>query len=127
VKTKVSLLKVVILLEVKRYVWHSTCKLETFALQSYYRRCRRSHLQIAKHSHPARKGVSCGIPDFHSKSGLYAALKEKNEYDLHESPQQTWVTLFVTRSRSVGGFDIRFIQYLLPEEPNRERLGGIHT
>lgn len=31
--------------------------------------------------------VSCGIPDFRSKDGLYAALKERGEYDL-DDPQQ---------------------------------------
>lgn len=31
--------------------------------------------------------VSCGIPDFRSENGLYATLKEKNEYDL-DDPQQ---------------------------------------
>ncbi|TFK52026.1 SIR2-domain-containing protein [Heliocybe sulcata] len=31
--------------------------------------------------------VSCGIPDFRSRNGLYAQLKEKNEYNL-DDPQQ---------------------------------------
>ncbi|KZT21202.1 SIR2-domain-containing protein [Neolentinus lepideus HHB14362 ss-1] len=31
--------------------------------------------------------VSCGIPDFRSRNGLYAQLKEKNEYEL-DDPQQ---------------------------------------
>ncbi|KAH9074869.1 SIR2-domain-containing protein [Lactarius deliciosus] len=31
--------------------------------------------------------VSCGIPDFRSRNGLYATLKEKEEYDL-DDPQQ---------------------------------------
>ena len=46
----------------------------------------------------ARKGVSCGIPDFRSENGLYAALKEKNEYDL-DDPQQMWVALLAMRLR----------------------------
>lgn len=36
--------------------------------------------------HPG-EGVSCGIPDFRSRNGLYATLKEKGEYDL-DDPQQ---------------------------------------
>lgn len=36
-------------------------------------------------------GVSCGIPDFRSKNGLYAQLQEKGEYDL-DDPQQMYVT-----------------------------------
>jgi len=31
--------------------------------------------------------VSCGIPDFRSRNGLYATLKEKGEHDL-DDPQQ---------------------------------------
>ncbi|KAN0128779.1 DHS-like NAD/FAD-binding domain containing protein [Lactarius tabidus] len=31
--------------------------------------------------------VSCGIPDFRSRNGLYATLKEKGEYDM-DDPQQ---------------------------------------
>ena len=51
-----------------------------------------------------RQGVSCGIPDFRSENGLYASLKEKNEYDL-DDPQQMWVPLLVVCSfphRAVG-------------------------
>jgi NAD-dependent SIR2 family protein deacetylase len=36
-------------------------------------------------------GVSCGIPDFRSRNGLYAMLKEKGEYDL-DDPQQMSVS-----------------------------------
>ena len=32
-------------------------------------------------------GVSCGIPDFRSKHGLYASLQDSGEYDL-DDPQQ---------------------------------------
>ena len=32
-------------------------------------------------------GVSCGIPDFRSRDGLYASLKERGEYEL-DDPQQ---------------------------------------
>ena len=32
-------------------------------------------------------GVSCGIPDFRSRNGLYASLQENGEYDL-DDPQQ---------------------------------------
>jgi NAD+-dependent protein deacetylase SIR2 len=32
-------------------------------------------------------GVSCGIPDFRSRDGLYATLKDRAEYDL-DDPQQ---------------------------------------
>lgn len=32
-------------------------------------------------------GVSCGIPDFRSRDGLYASLKDHGEYDL-DDPQQ---------------------------------------
>jgi NAD-dependent SIR2 family protein deacetylase len=35
-------------------------------------------------------GVSCGIPDFRSRDGLYASLKDKEEYDL-DDPQQMYV------------------------------------
>lgn len=37
--------------------------------------------------HNMTLGVSCGIPDFRSKDGLYAGLKERTEYDL-DDPQQ---------------------------------------
>ena len=43
------------------------------------------------------QGVSCGIPDFRSENGLYASLKEKNEYDL-DDPQQMWVAFLVLYS-----------------------------
>ncbi|EDR05569.1 class I sirtuins SIR2 family protein [Laccaria bicolor S238N-H82] len=33
------------------------------------------------------QGVSCGIPDFRSRNGLYVSLKDKGEYDL-DDPQQ---------------------------------------
>ncbi|KAI0294328.1 DHS-like NAD/FAD-binding domain-containing protein [Multifurca ochricompacta] len=33
--------------------------------------------------------VSCGIPDFRSRNGLYASLKEKGEYDL-DDPSKCW-------------------------------------
>ena len=33
------------------------------------------------------KGVSCGIPDFRSRDGLYASLKNRGDYDL-DDPQQ---------------------------------------
>ena len=39
---------------------------------------------------PCTKGVSCGIPDFRSRTGLYAMLQEKGEYDL-DDPQQMYV------------------------------------
>jgi NAD-dependent histone deacetylase SIR2 len=32
-------------------------------------------------------GVSCGIPDFRSRDGLYASLKDGDEYEL-DDPQQ---------------------------------------
>ena len=32
-------------------------------------------------------GVSCGIPDFRSRDGLYASLKEKGDFEL-DDPQQ---------------------------------------
>ena len=32
-------------------------------------------------------GVSCGIPDFRSKDGIYASLKANGAYDL-DDPQQ---------------------------------------
>lgn len=35
-------------------------------------------------------GVSCGIPDFRSRDGLYASLKDRGEYDL-DDPQQMYV------------------------------------
>jgi NAD-dependent SIR2 family protein deacetylase len=34
-------------------------------------------------------GVSCGIPDFRSRDGLYASLKDRGEYDL-DDPQQMY-------------------------------------
>lgn len=36
-------------------------------------------------------GVSCGIPDFRSRDGLYASLKNQGEYDL-DDPQQMYET-----------------------------------
>ena len=35
-------------------------------------------------------GVSCGIPDFRSRNGLYASLQESGEYDLSD-PQEMYV------------------------------------
>lgn len=32
-------------------------------------------------------GVSCGIPDFRSRDGLYASIKARGEYEL-DDPQQ---------------------------------------
>ena len=32
-------------------------------------------------------GVSCGIPDFRSRNGIYALLQQRPEYDL-DDPQQ---------------------------------------
>ena len=37
-------------------------------------------------------GVSCGIPDFRSRDGLYASLKNQGEYDL-DDPQQMYETI----------------------------------
>lgn len=37
-------------------------------------------------------GVSCGIPDFRSRDGLYASLKKRSEYEL-DDPQQMYVGL----------------------------------
>lgn len=34
-------------------------------------------------------GVSCGIPDFRSRGGLYASLKARGDYDL-DDPQQMY-------------------------------------
>lgn len=36
-----------------------------------------------------KQGVSCGIPDFRSRDGLYASLKDRGEYDL-DDPQQMY-------------------------------------
>ncbi|KAI0272734.1 DHS-like NAD/FAD-binding domain-containing protein [Gloeopeniophorella convolvens] len=38
--------------------------------------------------------VSCGIPDFRSRNGLYATLKEKGEYDLDDPQQMFDITYF---------------------------------
>ncbi|KAL6304547.1 SIR2-domain-containing protein [Sparassis latifolia] len=38
--------------------------------------------------------VSCGIPDFRSRNGLYAALQEKGEYDLDDPQQMFDITYF---------------------------------
>ncbi|KAJ2930536.1 hypothetical protein H1R20_g6553, partial [Candolleomyces eurysporus] len=38
--------------------------------------------------------VSCGIPDFRSRDGLYAKLKEKGEYDLDDPQQMFDITYF---------------------------------
>lgn len=46
----------------------------------------RSAIQVSPELRTCQ-GVSCGIPDFRSENGLYAALKEKDEYDL-DDPQQ---------------------------------------
>lgn len=37
-------------------------------------------------------GVSCGIPDFRSRNGLYAMLQEKGQYDLSD-PQEMSVRI----------------------------------
>ena len=41
------------------------------------------------HLRPFFIGVSCGIPDFRSRDGLYASLKNQGEYDL-DDPQQMY-------------------------------------
>ncbi|KAF8489889.1 DHS-like NAD/FAD-binding domain-containing protein [Russula emetica] len=44
--------------------------------------------------------VSCGIPDFRSRDGLYATLKEKGEYDL-DDPQQMFDIEYFRENPSV--------------------------
>ncbi|KAH9066902.1 SIR2-domain-containing protein [Lactarius vividus] len=44
--------------------------------------------------------VSCGIPDFRSRNGLYATLKEKGEYDL-DDPQQMFDISYFKENPSV--------------------------
>ncbi|KAI9440774.1 SIR2-domain-containing protein [Lactarius indigo] len=44
--------------------------------------------------------VSCGIPDFRSRNGLYATLKEKEEYDL-DDPQQMFDISYFKENPSV--------------------------
>lgn len=50
---------------------------------------------------PAMTGVSCGIPDFRSRNGLYASLQESGEYDL-DDPQQMYVILCINRTSSAN-------------------------
>ncbi|RDB15806.1 NAD-dependent protein deacetylase hst1 [Hypsizygus marmoreus] len=38
--------------------------------------------------------VSCGIPDFRSRDGLYASLKDRGEYDLDDPQQMFDITYF---------------------------------
>lgn len=47
---------------------------------------------VVSRTNTRHSGVSCGIPDFRSRNGLYASLKEKGEYDL-DDPQQMYVNL----------------------------------
>jgi NAD-dependent SIR2 family protein deacetylase len=44
--------------------------------------------------------VSCGIPDFRSRDGLYATLKERGEYDL-DDPQQMFDIEYFKENPSV--------------------------
>lgn len=41
-------------------------------------------------------GVSCGIPDFRSRDGLYASLKDRGDYEL-DDPQQMSFSLSLYR------------------------------
>jgi NAD-dependent SIR2 family protein deacetylase len=48
---------------------------------------------IPRSFRPNFTGVSCGIPDFRSRDGLYASLKNKGEYAL-DDPQQMYEIVF---------------------------------
>ena len=59
-------------------------------------------------------GVSCGIPDFRSRDGLYASLKNQGEYDL-DDPQQMYETFRSKPNKPVliaddRRFDIRYFK-----------------
>jgi len=57
-------------------------------------------------------GVSCGIPDFRSRDGLYAKLKERGEYDL-DDPQQMSVFCSICNRRGLtvpDRFDINYFR-----------------
>ena len=65
-------------------------------------------------------GVSCGIPDFRSSTGLYANLKERGEYDL-DDPQEMWGVSHMRRclpDNVVLRFDIHYFR----ENPAGESL-----
>ncbi|KAG5638568.1 hypothetical protein H0H81_011914 [Sphagnurus paluster] len=47
------------------------------------------------------EGVSCGIPDFRSRDGLYASLKDRGQYDL-DDPQQIQRVALCTTCNPVG-------------------------
>ena len=44
-------------------------------------------LRSIRRSNACILGVSCGIPDFRSRNGIYSLLQQKGEYDL-DDPQQ---------------------------------------
>ncbi|KAH9943822.1 SIR2-domain-containing protein [Amylocystis lapponica] len=48
--------------------------------------------------------VSCGIPDFRSRNGLYATLQEKGEYELDDPQQMFDITYF--RENPAGAHDL---------------------
>ncbi|KAJ7898400.1 DHS-like NAD/FAD-binding domain-containing protein [Mycena leptocephala] len=55
--------------------------------------------------------VSCGIPDFRSRDGLYASLKQRSEYDL-DDPQQMFDINYFRENPAVCEPDFCLWQYL---------------
>ena len=66
-------------------------------------------------------GVSCGIPDFRSRDGLYASLKDRNEYDL-DDPQQMYVEYLLLGLSSSNVWFCRFDINYFRENPAGESL-----
>ncbi|KAJ2911871.1 hypothetical protein MD484_g8544, partial [Candolleomyces efflorescens] len=60
--------------------------------------------------------VSCGIPDFRSRDGLYAKLKERGEYDL-DDPQQMLARFLVPSFEYPTDFILRFDINYFRENP----------
>jgi NAD-dependent SIR2 family protein deacetylase len=57
------------------------------------------HTYIHADAHHDGSGVSCGIPDFRSRDGLYAQLKQRGDYDLDDPQQMSVHTLIPDLSR----------------------------
>ncbi|KAK7048087.1 deacetylase sirtuin-type domain-containing protein [Favolaschia claudopus] len=89
-------------------------------------------------------GVSCGIPDFRSRDGLYASLKERGEYDL-DDPQQMFDINYFRENPAVRSYIFgvesqiypsnfvpspchRFIKLVEDKNQNyTQNIDGLHT
>jgi len=71
--------------------------------------------------------VSCGIPDFRSKNGIYAEIRENYEYDL-DDPQQMFDIGYFKRDPSITGgvsfFDTAIVIVTPSPQDQHERAGN---